>query len=430
IQAIRSLEVDPSRLAGALNAVLESDDSAVMSHALEALVDAGPRATPLLIEALKGDRSAYWAALAISEIGPEAAGCSDALAALCAGGNDPDTLSQALVAAAKIGPEARVVAPVAQKIAAETDSDHVRIAACYALGAVGDESATALLVDLFNGGGEFQKMVCAWSLAKLHPDDPVAEEKAISLLTAALKSDRPEVRGAAAEGLKLLGAPKAKLAAAFVEVVADASDADKVNIADALAGLGPEVAPAMINELANPQTRDVAIEVLARLGPQAVGAAEGLADQLAECTAEQLAQLQYALAEFGPEATSAADKIAGNLRDTLAEVRHSALYALRKIGAESTAARDELASLMQSAEDEFESFAAAWALAKVDLEAKTLGMVAARLEKALDHPDERVRLETIRAIKDLGPAGSPFADKLADMEENDPSAEVRSAAGE
>lgn len=428
IQALRQLQVDPKRLAGAMEKVLETDDTAVMVYALEELVSAGPRAIPLLNAALAGNRSAYWASVAIGEMGPEAAACTDSLAAMLGKSKDSQTLVQGLIALAEIGPPARPAADAVQKLADATDDASVRVAASYAMGAIGDESATDLLRKFETTGGSLQKMVSAWSLSKLHPDDPDAQRTAISLLTQGLKSERPEVRAAAAEGLSKLGAPVEAVAPALVEALRGASDADKSNIADALASLGPAIVGPAVKALGDPELRDVAIEVLGRLGPQAADAVDGLAGQLSTDLADQIVRVQFALAEIGPEASEAADQIALNLQHKAEEVRQSALFALRQLGAEAEEAIVPLQQQMKSAEEEFERVAAAWALAKMKLNTGLLDQVTTTLMKSLDDPDEQVRLETISAIGDMNVGKAAFTEKLKAMSVNDRSPTVRAAA--
>ncbi len=71
--ALSELKPGPEKAAEAIEAAVVSEDSAVMTHVVEALVEAGPRANPLLIKALAKEKTAYWAAMAIAEIGPGSA---------------------------------------------------------------------------------------------------------------------------------------------------------------------------------------------------------------------------------------------------------------------------------------------------------------------------------------------------------------------
>ncbi|MEM6798660.1 MAG: HEAT repeat domain-containing protein [Planctomycetota bacterium] len=428
IQTLRHLGVPPEKLAGALEAVLESDDAAVMSHAVDALVNAGAEATPLLNATLAKEKASYWAAVAIGEIGPDAAGTTPALIDLVGRTADDETRQLALLALAKIGPDARESASAIRSIAESTKDDGSRIVACYALGAIGDASASDLLTKLESTGGPFQAMSCAWSLAKLNPDDPTAQDHAIEKLVGGLMSERELMRNAAAAGIKELAPPPEKIGPKLIAAVRTATQEQKSYIALALATLGPEIVPRTVNALGDPVLRDVAIEVLGRLGADAADGVDGLIECLKLDAADNVARAQYALASIGDQAGKAADGLAANLTHEAEQVRQSALFALRQIGAEAQSATGPLQEFLDSADSEFEKYATAWALSKMQLEAQVLEKVTASLNAALESDDERVRLETIAAIRDLGPAGVVFEAKLKEMAANDPSAEVRAAA--
>ncbi len=428
LQTLRHLDAPPEKLAGALEGVLESADAAVMSLAVEAMVERGAAATPFLNAALAKEKAAYWAAVAISVIGPDAVGTVPALTELLGTSSDPQTLQMALVALAKIGTGAQEAASAVHALASKTDDDGVRIAACYAIGAMGSADAASLLSQLEAAGGPFQEMVCAWGLAKLRSTDGDAQDHAVALLVEGLKSDRAEMRNAAAAGLKELDAPRAKVGPALIAAVRTASAEQKSHIALALATLGPETVPRAVEALADPELRDVAIEVLGRLGADAAGGVDGLIRCLDLDKADCVARAQYALAAIGSGAGKAADRLGANLSHEAAKVRQSALFALRQIGAEGQSARGALHGFLESADDEFEGYATAWALSRMKLDAAVLGSVTKSLDAALDSSESQIRLETIAAIGDLGPAGESFRAKLQQLADSDPSAEVRAAA--
>lgn len=428
IQTLRYLGAPPEKIAGALEAVLESDDAAVMAHAVDHIVSRGAEATPFLNASLEKEKSAYWAAIAIGEIGPDAAGTVPGLVKLLGSSKDIQTRQLAMIALAKIGPASRPAAGVVEAIARTTEEDGQRIAACYALGAIGAESATGLLHELEASGGEFQAMACAWSLAKLHPEDPDALAHALELVVAGLKSEREPMRNAAAAGLRELDPPREQASAALIAAVRSATPEQRSYIALALASLGPEVVPRAVKALGDPDLRGVAIEVLGRLGEEAAGGVDGLVGVLKLDAAEAVAKAQYALAAIGEDAGKAAGSLAENLKSDAESVRHSALYALRQLGAGASEAAEPLHAFLESTDDQFEQLATAWALAKLKLSGAVLERVTRTLEAGLESDDERVRLETISAIRDLGEPGAVFEAKLQAMAASDPSPEVRAAA--
>ena len=66
--------------------LLEDSDPGVRVRVLNAVAEAGPKAVPGLIAALKNDKAAYWACLVLREIGPAA---KDAVPALAEKLKDP-----------------------------------------------------------------------------------------------------------------------------------------------------------------------------------------------------------------------------------------------------------------------------------------------------------------------------------------------------
>ncbi len=72
IAALRNLKPGPERVTKALSTALRSNNQAVTIYALEAIVELGADAVPLLNEALKQPETAYLACTAIEQIGPKA----------------------------------------------------------------------------------------------------------------------------------------------------------------------------------------------------------------------------------------------------------------------------------------------------------------------------------------------------------------------
>jgi hypothetical protein len=108
--------------------------------------------------------------------------------------------------------------------------------------------------------------------------------------------------------------------------------------------------------------------------------------------------------------------------------RESALYALRKIGSGAKAAVAPLREKMQ-ADDSFDSYAAAWALARIAPgDAKVADALVAKLEKGLAHADEQTRLECVAALAEFGAAAESTKPALKRVAEEDSSAVVRAAA--
>ncbi len=207
IAALRNLKPDPDRVAAALEQVLSSDDQALVAHALEAAVQRGAKAVPMLNAALKRPKTAFLACAAIERIGPEAAATVPALTELLGSTKHSHLLIQTLLALASIGPAAQSAAPQILPLLEHPTDATVPVAAAYALGSIGAVDADAALRAAGTTPNPLLQLVAAWSLAKIHPEDAELKRQAVDKLNAGLKSDDPALQAAAEKGLKLLEAP-------------------------------------------------------------------------------------------------------------------------------------------------------------------------------------------------------------------------------
>ena len=112
--------------------LLEDSDPGVRVRVLNAVAEAGPKAVPGLIAALKNDKAAYWACLVLREIGPAA---KDAVPALVKRLRDsrPEIRREAILALAAVEEnDVCSLAPIAGAIAAELGDKDNTVAATYA----------------------------------------------------------------------------------------------------------------------------------------------------------------------------------------------------------------------------------------------------------------------------------------------------------
>ena len=212
IAALRTLNPDPKHVVAALDRLLSSDDPVVVAHAIEAAVERGASAVPVLSEALKRPKTVYLACAAIEQIGPDAAGTVPALTELLGDTKHSQLMIQTLLALASIGPAAQSASPQIIPLLEHATDATVPVAAAYALGSIGAADGDAALRTALTKPDPFLQMVAAWSLAKIHPDDPQLNQQAAEKLQAGLKSDDPAIQAAAEKGLKMLQ-PPAKQAA-------------------------------------------------------------------------------------------------------------------------------------------------------------------------------------------------------------------------
>lgn len=429
IAALRHLKPGPKKVAEALAKALKSNDQAVTLHAMEAIVEQGANAMPLLKEALAQPETAYLACAAIEQIGPDAAPAVPDLVAMLSSTKHSHMQIQTLLALASIGPAAESAAPQIVPLLKSADDATVPVAAAYALGSMGAKDADAELRAAATAkDNAFLQMIATWALAKLHPNDQDAKKLAIEKLSQGLKSDDVTMRKAAAKSLQLLQAPPELVAPALVEIVNDSNPEVRSNVVDAIASLGESVVPRVSNALKNPQLREPAVRVLTKIGPQAAGAVKPLIDAANGAEPKLRTDIQFALAAIGPAAAPATDMLVVSLASKDAGERESALYALRKIGPGAKAAVTRLRRLMQ-ADDSFNAIASAWALSRIAPDdAQVAAAVATKLAKGLSHADEQTRLECAEALADMGPAARSAAPALERAAKEDSSAAVRAAA--
>lgn len=201
ISSLRRLDVPPDMVAGALKHAMASDDQAVVVHAMEAMVEMGPGTAPILNEALKNPRTAYVACAAIEHLGADAAATVPALTELLADTKHSHLQIQAMLALASIGPPARSASDEIAVLLENSQDATAQVAAAYALGAIGAVDADAALRAAAKKEGALLRMMTAWSLAKIHPDDEPLQSAAREILQEGLKSQDPAVRSAAEEAL-------------------------------------------------------------------------------------------------------------------------------------------------------------------------------------------------------------------------------------
>ncbi len=430
IAAIRQLKVDPEKIVEALGNALKSDDEAVVLYVLEAIVQRGGAATPMLVEALKNPQTAYLACTAIERIGPDAKAAAPELGELITKTKHSHLLIQALLAIANIGPDAVGTAPQIVPLLDVKDDATIPVAAAYALGSIGAKDADAALKAAMAKDNEFLQMVAAWALAKNNPGDIETTKTAVEKLVQGLKSNEPGMRTVAAKGLQLLQAPPELVGPELVVVINDKDPQVQANVIDAIASLGESVVPRVAAALERPEIREGAVKVLRKLGPKAAAAVEPLIAAAKGTDPHFITDIQLALGAIGPASAPATDMLVKNISSNDAGERESALYALRQIGPKAASAVPALLKRTE-ADDAFEAYAAAWALARIaPTDAKVSSVVVQKLVQGLSDHDEIVRMECAAALGDMGPAAKTAAPALEKASKADSNANVRSTAAE
>jgi HEAT repeat protein len=204
IKAIKNLRPGPQKTVPALKKALATGDPAVAGQALDAVVEQGANAVPFINEALKEPSTAYLAAAAAEQIGPDAAGAVPALVKLLDATQNSQLDIRVLLALGRIGPAAKSAAPQITEVLETSTDATVPVAAAFALGAIGATEADAPLRAAAAKDNEFLAMVATWSLAKLHPEDAQLKSQAMDKLKAGMESADPGIKAAAEKGLEMM----------------------------------------------------------------------------------------------------------------------------------------------------------------------------------------------------------------------------------
>lgn len=205
LAAIKNLQPGPQKTVPALKKALQSGDPAVAAHAIDAIVEQGKDAVPFINEALKEPETAYIAAAAAEQIGPDAAGAVPALTELLDTTQHSQLDVRVLLALGRIGPAAKPAVPQIISHLEKSADRTVPVAAAFALGMIGDPAGDDALKDAAaKSDRPFLSMVSAWSLAKLHPEDAALKAAAMDQLKAGMQSEDPDLKAAAEKGLKMM----------------------------------------------------------------------------------------------------------------------------------------------------------------------------------------------------------------------------------
>lgn len=423
VEALQSIRPGPRVMLPVLSSLLEDPSPVIRTRIIAALADRGADAMRLLIPALGNEKTAYFACLAISEIGPAAKEAVPSLVKLLDDENQA-VRREAIMALAAIGPDAK---PAVDKLATLIDCPINGVPAIYALGSIGEVpgDVNTKLVEKVQGDNLMVKTVSAWALAKLHHGDERFARRAAKLLVETLKSDDPQARVAAAKGLETLDADPEIVRPIMLEALDSADEVTMIAMLDAMVDVGPNIVPRLIKALEYEKARRYVCYILGELGPGAAPATEALAGLLADPDEKTQSEAAFALAEIGPDASAAVPALTEALKSE-GPVRFAASYALGRIGPKAMKAKPAL--LAQLDGDENLALISAWALAHIHPECPTCQAKALPvLIGGLDDPSPEFRSEAASGICCFGEAAKGAVEKLKKAL-NDSDEEVREAA--
>jgi len=423
---------------------LADADPSVVLPAVRSLADMGGRAVPLLVESLKNPKSRYWSAIALAEIGPEAAPAVEVLTEQLASGDTHECV-QAMIALGAIGKGAQ---PAVDDLVKELESRDParRLGAAFALGRIGDPAAADPLARMAaaTDADPFMRSIAQWARVKIDPRDTATRDAAVLALVRGISSDVAGIRSGSVSALSDLAgglddASAATLAEKFVGLLADPDDDTRVQAATALVRLGKRAAPALAAAIDDPERRLFAMELLAASGPGAEPALDRLALVLGGDDVTAAGEAALAVAAIGPPAARlvpvlekllASGGSAGTDSAERKRQHYAVAYALGRIGVEAQPALERLRELSRS-DDELLATVATWSALKIGPgDAGFSESAVPILRRALRSEVEMVRLEAAAALGDLGMVAASAVPILELVAEDDPARTVRSAAAD
>ncbi|REJ64572.1 MAG: HEAT repeat domain-containing protein [Planctomycetota bacterium] len=421
VEALAKIKPGRDKVVPLLLTALGDKDISVVLRGTHALAELGPDVVPPMIEALKDEKTAYWAVLVLHDVGPEAKAAVPAMLELLDAGQ-PETQLRVVEALGDIGDPAAI--PKLIEVL-QGHPSKIEIVAAHALAKFGPAAKDAeelLVKGVEEGEAEddvVKQTVYAHSLAMIFPDDEARKTKAVELLVEMLKSDEARLRTAAAEALVLLDADPRIVRKPMLAALASADEESRQAMLSTIARLGEKVVPRLREALKNPEGRPYVATILGEIGPDAAPAVPDLVAALEGESADVRAQILFAIGNIGEGIAPAMSAAQAALADEDVAVQRAAVYVLGRMGAEAKEAIDDLTPLM-TVEDQEDDDAmalalyAAWAIVSIDpSDSEPVRAAVPHLIRGLSHSDIAVRVE---AAESLGKLGAVAKDAVAELE--------------
>ena len=352
-RAIMKIQPGPKVTIPLTKKLLSDADPAVRMRILLTMAALGKPVVPGLIEALQDDEAAKYACLVLAEIGPDAADAVPALIQRLQVEKRPEVRQQIVMAFAAIG------SPLAVPTLIDELNDPqaiTRLAAAFALGRIGPpatKEAEAALSKCGQDSDPVLKVVSAWALAKITPDDPQVKDQSVTVLAESLLSKNPLVRAAAFRGLADLRPGPARVLPILERCLKGTDKASAEEALYALAQLGEPAVPPLIEALKSPELRTLAASILGHIGPPAKNAVPPLVEIVKnDKTPESRREALMALGGIGPAAAAGVPAATAALDDEDDKVVIAACFALAQWG---PAAKEAVPALQKRADSKDEA---------------------------------------------------------------------------
>ena len=424
LDALAEIEPGKKMVVPLLLKALRDKDSTVVKRAVHALAERGKDIVPAMIEALKDDRTEFYALLVLHEIGPDA---KDAVPAICNvlhEANEPYQRQEAAMTLGMIGPGAASAVPDLIRLLDDPEIG-VQHAAVFALGMIGPPAAPAAesIREHLDSDDPFFWVAGAWALAKIFPENENIKKTTARFLAQMITNPDHHVRRIAAQGLLDLS-PGEQITLPALEAALASTDDGVVNdTLIAINGLGDDAVPVLIKALDYPAARANVAELIQQLGPTAASVTPALLRAYQdESDIETRTGLLFALAEVGPQGKEVIDLAIKGCDDNDEGIRYASFYILGQIGPEAMAATDALKSHLDD-EDQYYAATAAWALARIDEDdPEVVSKGVPLFVAALKSPKSFVRHEAADSLAELGPLAKSALPALQEAaKDHDPS---------
>ena len=438
LRSLRALDPSPDQLMPVVDTVFASQDPAVILPVLQSIADMGSEAVPFLIERLKLPQGRFWASVALTEIGPGAAGATQALVEALPESALDEQLHEVFALAA-IGEGAQSAGEALVKLYSDGDSSlHGPI--LYAIGKLKYREAESVLTQTVAEESPLSA-TAAWALAKIKPDDSALVSDAVKRMRNQVQSENAFERAAAASALSDLSdhmdaTQRQSLGIFFENMLMDTSESVQEAAAAAIVRLGVDGVPAIRSLLKGTQTQFSALGITSAIGEPAAQAVPDIIELLDSKDDEIIHEAILALAAIGPASAAASDRLLTILDDSVrnqneveTRLHYAAAYCLGRIG--SPGAMKALPRLKELSEssDGMQATVAIWAVLQITPnDQEQFENAVPLLTAALTSEEQTVRLEAIIALGDLGSRAKDAVPAIELVSEDDPVRTIRLAA--
>ena len=439
LRSLKTLNPAPEQLMPVVDAVFASQDPATILPVMESIADMGGEAVPFLIDRLKLPQGRFWASVAITEIGPSAAGATQALIEALPESALDEQLHE-IFALASIGEGAQSAGESLVTLYGDGDSS-LQGPILYAIGKLKFRDAESLLMQIVSDETPLSA-TAAWALAKIKPDSPALVIDAVERMRAQCQSDSVFERAAAASALSDLSIDlevqeRQNLGVHLQGMLLDESVQVQEAAAAAVVRLGGDGVPAVAVALENPETRFYALGITTAIGEPAAKLTSSIIELLDSEDSDLVQEAMFALAAIGPSSAVASNQILAILNESVdsedeeARLHYAATYCLGRIGA--LAGQGVLPRLkeLSGSSDLMQATVAIWAVLQIaPNDQEQASNAVPLLMRALDSDNQTVRLEATIALGDLGSLAEDAVPAVELVSEDDPVRTIRQAAEE